>query len=350
MYLYLFDIFSQGCDTCLHATCLAAAAVASGSGDLELFALFRGLALRAPNLFGNQQAAGMAVGLLFLGGGGAALCCDSDEAVAALLCAFFPLFPRDPADSTHHLQVALAFRQPFSRFCFPSRLCSFRQPFPSLIFSFLLPRQALRHLYVLAARPALATARDAESGRPLAAALTLGGVTHFAPCIFGQPLAQNALVRAACEGHLPAAVPCARLPLTVWLAPSVAGKCLAEFDWEKWWRGAAAARCGSHGGWGVALLRACGLVNFRQSLAISSELAPEDLALLARHYRAGGAFPKTDGEKAQRLAFLLACFALPPPADFRVSENRWQAAGLALALGGRVDYQACLLLERALAT
>jgi hypothetical protein len=93
-------------------------------------------------------------------------------------------------------------------------------------------------------------------------------------------------------------------------------------------------------------------VNFRQTLAeMSSSVSPDDLALLARHYRASDAFPKNDGEKAQRLAFLLAAFALPAAADLRVSENRLQdcsAAGLGVALGGACDYQSCLLLERAL--
>lgn len=45
----------------------------------------------------------MSIGLLFLGGGRASLS-RSREAIAALLAAFFPRFPRNPDDNQYHLQ------------------------------------------------------------------------------------------------------------------------------------------------------------------------------------------------------------------------------------------------------
>ncbi len=57
----------------------------------------------------------LGLGLLFLGGGNLTLC-TSREAVAAMLCAFYPKFPTHSNDNRYHLQ-------------------------------------ALRHLYVLAAEP-----------------------------------------------------------------------------------------------------------------------------------------------------------------------------------------------------
>lgn len=45
----------------------------------------------------------MAMGLVFLGGGMYTLS-RSNEAIAALLCAFFPVFPCNMADNRLHLQ------------------------------------------------------------------------------------------------------------------------------------------------------------------------------------------------------------------------------------------------------
>jgi hypothetical protein len=47
----------------------------------------------------------MAIGLLFLGGGMATLS-QTNEAIAALLCAFFPVFPCNMADNKLHFQGA----------------------------------------------------------------------------------------------------------------------------------------------------------------------------------------------------------------------------------------------------
>jgi anaphase-promoting complex subunit 1 len=56
---------------------------------------------------GGHMAIHMAMGLLFLGGGMYTLS-NSSEAVAALLCAFFPTFPCNMADNKLHSQGMLA--------------------------------------------------------------------------------------------------------------------------------------------------------------------------------------------------------------------------------------------------
>jgi hypothetical protein len=139
----------------------------------------------------------------------------------------------------------------------PAISCRFRSffffHFCCALFANLLSNQALRHFYALAARPACVVARDAETHRPLRAAVSLNASpSQLSPCIFGKPLAENDCVVAACEGFLPAAVRGASLPLTVFLQP-LFGKRLAEFDWEKWWRDAVARKCGSHSGWSVSI-------------------------------------------------------------------------------------------------
>ena len=52
---------------------------------------------------GTHMALHMSIGLLFLGGGRASLS-RSRKAIAALLVAFFPRFPRSTEDNQYHLQ------------------------------------------------------------------------------------------------------------------------------------------------------------------------------------------------------------------------------------------------------
>ena len=53
---------------------------------------------------GSHMAMSMALGLLFMGGGATTFSTD-DEAVAALVIALYPKFPRSTTDNRHHHQV-----------------------------------------------------------------------------------------------------------------------------------------------------------------------------------------------------------------------------------------------------
>lgn len=54
--------------------------------------------------YGHHLAVSLAAGLLFLSGGRSSLS-TSNEALAALLVAAYPLWPSSPADQRCHLQV-----------------------------------------------------------------------------------------------------------------------------------------------------------------------------------------------------------------------------------------------------
>ena len=47
----------------------------------------------------------VAIGLLFLGGGKFSLNAQSDEAIAALVVSFFPVYPQHTKDGRYHLQA-----------------------------------------------------------------------------------------------------------------------------------------------------------------------------------------------------------------------------------------------------
>ena len=53
--------------------------------------------------YGHHQAIASSIGLLFLGGGCATLS-RTNEAIAALVVAFFPRYPLSSADNRYHLQ------------------------------------------------------------------------------------------------------------------------------------------------------------------------------------------------------------------------------------------------------
>lgn len=156
---------------CQDSVALSAAAVMAGTGDLELFRRLRSLHGRvdADTSYGSHMAAHMAIGMLFLGGGSYTLG-TSDLAVAALLCAFYPIFPTTVLDNKCHLQ-------------------------------------AFRHLWVLAAEPRCLVPRDADTRRPISVPVTLtlkDGTTQTAtaPCLLPD-LDQIAVLQTHSKDHWP---------------------------------------------------------------------------------------------------------------------------------------------------
>ncbi|XP_074644686.1 anaphase-promoting complex subunit 1-like [Tubulanus polymorphus] len=118
-------------ENCMQVVLLSLAMVMAGTGDLEVLRICRYLRSRVGTshtavLYGSYVAVSMAIGLLFLGGGRFSLS-TKPEAVAAMLCAFFPKFPTHSNDNRYHLQ-------------------------------------AFRHLYVLAAEPRVIIPKDVDSG------------------------------------------------------------------------------------------------------------------------------------------------------------------------------------------
>ena len=89
--------------------------------------------------YGNHQAIAASMGLLFLGGGRATLS-RSNEAIAALVIAFFPRYALSTTDNQYHLQ-------------------------------------ALRHLYVLAVDYRVVRAIDVDTGRSCLAPMTVSAVS-----------------------------------------------------------------------------------------------------------------------------------------------------------------------------
>lgn len=75
-----------------------------GTGDLDVLRLCRHLGSRVGQAtnsvvtYGSHLAVHMALGLLFLGGGCLSFS-NSPQAVAALICAFFPRFPTHSNDN-----------------------------------------------------------------------------------------------------------------------------------------------------------------------------------------------------------------------------------------------------------
>lgn len=90
-------------ETCLNVIVLAFASVMAGTGDIAVLRVCRYLHSRVgPNngvaTYGSHLATHMALGLLFLGGGRYTLS-SKPQAVAALICAFFPKFPTHSNDN-----------------------------------------------------------------------------------------------------------------------------------------------------------------------------------------------------------------------------------------------------------
>ncbi|GET90801.1 cyclosome subunit-like protein [Leishmania tarentolae] len=116
-------------EQCLLACANALSLVMAGTGDLRAFLLLQQLHRRTNVPYGSHMAISMSIGLLFLGSGRLTLC-NNITAVAALLMAFYPVWPKDAEDNTAHLQ-------------------------------------ALRHFYGLAVVPRIMEAVDAVSHQPV---------------------------------------------------------------------------------------------------------------------------------------------------------------------------------------
>lgn len=122
---------------CQDLLALAVATVMAGTGDLDVFRRLRSLHGRiGPETpYGSHLAAHMAFGTLFIAGGTQTFS-RSNKAIAALICAFYPLFPSDVQDSRAHLQ-------------------------------------AFRHFWVLATEPRCLVVRDVDNGRAISMPITV---------------------------------------------------------------------------------------------------------------------------------------------------------------------------------
>ncbi|KAI9724595.1 MAG: Anaphase-promoting complex subunit 1 [Chrysothrix sp. TS-e1954] len=115
-----------------HLLALGMATIMAGNGHLPTLQRLRTLhGVVEDKSFGYHQAAHMAIGVLFLGRGRFTFG-TNDLAVASLLCAFYPIFPKDTLDNRAHLQ-------------------------------------AFRHFWTFAAEPRCLLLRDAETSESLVA-------------------------------------------------------------------------------------------------------------------------------------------------------------------------------------
>lgn len=116
---------------CQDVIALSAASVMAGTGDLEVMRRLRALHGRddPDTSYGSHMAAHLAIGTLFLGSGTVTFN-TSNLAIAALLIAFYPLFPATVQDNRAHLQ-------------------------------------AFRHFWVLAADPRCLVSKDIATGQPI---------------------------------------------------------------------------------------------------------------------------------------------------------------------------------------
>jgi anaphase-promoting complex subunit 1 len=91
---------------CMDLVALSCATVMAGTGDVVVLRRLRALHGRddTTTSYGSHLAAHIAIGALFLGSGTATFG-TSDIAVAALLVAFYPLFPANVQDNRSHLQA-----------------------------------------------------------------------------------------------------------------------------------------------------------------------------------------------------------------------------------------------------
>ncbi|OZJ05747.1 hypothetical protein BZG36_01280 [Bifiguratus adelaidae] len=114
---------------CFDVIMISIAMIMAGTGDLDALKRFRKVhgRINADTDYGDHMASHMAIGLLFLGGGTFTLG-NSNQAIAALIAAFFPRFPSTPNENVSHLQAA-------------------------------------RHLWVLAVEPRCLIPRDVDTGR-----------------------------------------------------------------------------------------------------------------------------------------------------------------------------------------
>jgi len=106
---------------------LALALIMAGSGDAECFRALRTVRKRLENEmhYGHNMAINVAIGILFLGSGAYSSQAEATNSaaegprtgspgpfdisdkftVATLMCALYPVFPKDPSDNRYHLQA-----------------------------------------------------------------------------------------------------------------------------------------------------------------------------------------------------------------------------------------------------
>lgn len=103
--------------------------VFAGTGELQIFRRIRTQygKIKEDYKYGSHMANSLSIGLLFLGGGKYTLS-TSPASIAAMFCAFYPVFPSIPGDNRSHIQAA-------------------------------------RHLWALAVEPRCLIARDVDSGK-----------------------------------------------------------------------------------------------------------------------------------------------------------------------------------------
>ena len=83
---------------------VAMSLVMAGTGNVDCFRTLRIIRKRLePEMhYGHNITVNMCMGLLFLGSG--AFCLSKSKfGIAALMCAFYPIFPNDPNDNRFHL-------------------------------------------------------------------------------------------------------------------------------------------------------------------------------------------------------------------------------------------------------
>jgi anaphase-promoting complex subunit 1 len=136
---------------CQDLISVAAASVVAGTGDLQVLRRLRLLHSHLESgTYGSHLAGHIAIGALFLGGGNFTFS-TSNLAVASLLCAFYPLFPKDILDNKSHLQ-------------------------------------AFRHFWVLATSPRCIVPRDVATHRPVSLPIVISltngqRMEQTAPCL-----------------------------------------------------------------------------------------------------------------------------------------------------------------------
>ncbi|CAK7241912.1 MAG: Anaphase-promoting complex subunit 1 [Sporothrix thermara] len=121
----------SGARMCLDLLALSCATVMAGTGDLVVLRRLRALhgADDPHTTYGSHLAAHLAIGALFLGSGTTTFG-NSNLAVASLLVAFYPIFPKSIQDNGSHLQ-------------------------------------AFRHFWVLATEPRCLVTKDLATGQPI---------------------------------------------------------------------------------------------------------------------------------------------------------------------------------------
>lgn len=122
---------------CQDLLALSVSTVMAGTGDLVVFRRLRAMHGRddSETPYGSHLAAHLALGALFLGGGTYTFG-TSNLAIAALLVAFYPIFPTSILDNKSHLQ-------------------------------------AFRHFWVLATESRCIVARDIDTNRPVSVPLSI---------------------------------------------------------------------------------------------------------------------------------------------------------------------------------